>query len=99
MTVIRLSCACKRKDSGEKISRWKRPTHVLLNESVVCERNSPPAYPGLPSLQNELTDRLQVGKSVGNINVFRRFENPNTLKKLIPWSGGIFDSDWLQGVH
>lgn len=56
--------------SGEKINQWPRPTHVLFNEGVVCERNSLPAYPGLPSLQNELTDRLQVGKSVGNINVF-----------------------------
>lgn len=41
----------------------RRPTHVLLDEGVVCEGNSPPAYPGLSSLQDELTNRLQVGKS------------------------------------
>lgn len=36
---------------------------MLLDEGVVCEGNSPLAYPGLSSLQNELTNRLQVGKS------------------------------------
>lgn len=40
---------------------------MLLNEGVVCEGDSPPAHPGLSSLQNELTNRLQVGKPVGRI--------------------------------
>lgn len=41
-------------------------TYVLLNEGVVCERNLPPPNFGLSSLQNELTDRLQVGESMWN---------------------------------
>lgn len=42
-------------------------THLLLNEGVVCEGNPPPPNFGLASLQNELTNRLQVGKSIWNI--------------------------------
>lgn len=49
---------------------------MLLNEGVVCEGNSPPAYLGLPSLQDELTDRLQVGKSVRKTNEY--FEDATT---------------------
>lgn len=36
---------------------------MFLNEGVVCEGNPPLAYPGLSSLQDELTNRLQIGKS------------------------------------
>lgn len=41
-------------------------TYVLLNEGVVCESNPPPPNFGLSSLQNELTDWLQVGESMWN---------------------------------
>lgn len=36
---------------------------MFFDEGVVCERNSLPADLGLSSLQDELTNRLQVGKS------------------------------------
>lgn len=49
---------------------------MLLNEGVVCERNFPPAHPGLSTLQNELADRLQVGKSVGKIK--EKLKSPST---------------------
>lgn len=44
---------------------------MLLNEGVVREWNSPLAYPGLTSLQDELTNRLQVGKTFRNDKVFQ----------------------------
>lgn len=36
---------------------------MFFDEGVVCERNSLGADLGLSSLQDELTNRLQVGKS------------------------------------
>lgn len=53
----------RRMKAGLLAVMMRRPTHVLLDEGVVCEGNSPPAYPGLSSLQDELANRLQVGKS------------------------------------
>lgn len=56
---------------------------MLLNEGVVCERNPPLPNYGLSSLQNELTNRLQVGKSIWN-SINLEVLKKGKLKKKIP---------------
>ena len=73
---------------------------MLLNEGVVCERNSLPAYPGLSSLQDELTNRFQVGKSVGKIIMcLSRQQHKFNTFDLLKCNGRIDSPPGNVGLH
>lgn len=59
-------------------------TQLLLNEGVVCERNPPLPNSGLSSLQNELTNWLQVGKSIRK-SIHLEVLKKGKLKKKSLW--------------